>query len=299
MMKTAEVAVEHVLTGVLALCAFMLPFFSGPEFDGRLLDSQTSVAVLGLAYLVGIVFDRLTDTMLSPLEQSLRLKLAAEFIEKKLGRYDGDPFPQDKLEYELRKKNDGRTDWMDSLRSRVRTARGLTIMGLPAAMGIAIYLTDPQPEQLWGWPPYTFVGLNFVFLFLSVVASSIRLKPDSSTYRRLCNVKMVRLARMLESVKTKDLSEEPQGKISQSKTRAVTLSVFYFFMWLTSVAVICKIYLRWSPAGVAIVLLILCATYLMFSVWHRITETQMRFIYQGFSELPKSCLVNPFPNEFL
>jgi len=42
-MKTAEVAVEHVLTGLLALCAFLLPLLSGLEGSEQLLKSEALI----------------------------------------------------------------------------------------------------------------------------------------------------------------------------------------------------------------------------------------------------------------
>src|SRR5258705_12994449 len=107
-MKTAEVAIEHVLTGVLALCAFLLPLLSGSSFNERMLESETLIGVLGMAYLFGVVFDKLADTVLSPIEQWLRLGLANEFLEENGPRYNGDPFPQDVLEYSLRGDKNGR-----------------------------------------------------------------------------------------------------------------------------------------------------------------------------------------------
>ena len=44
-MKTAEVAIEHVLSGLLALCAFVLPFLgSSPQLSwGSLTGSADTV----------------------------------------------------------------------------------------------------------------------------------------------------------------------------------------------------------------------------------------------------------------
>lgn len=46
-MKTAEVAIEHVLTGILALCAFVLPFLSWLNFNGTLFKGGNTLVPLG------------------------------------------------------------------------------------------------------------------------------------------------------------------------------------------------------------------------------------------------------------
>ncbi|MCP5044879.1 MAG: hypothetical protein GY944_27950 [bacterium] len=153
-MKTAEVAIEHVLAGLLVISAFLLPFVSElPVVLEPELDTKDVVGVLGLAYMIGVVFDRVADTLLSPRERYLRLEVAAKHASKSAG----DPFPQRELEYELREKNDGRLEWMDSLRSRIRTARELGVWGQPAALGLVVYAVsraDAQPYSpalLFGW----------------------------------------------------------------------------------------------------------------------------------------------------
>src|SRR5438034_6254538 len=142
-MKTAEVAIEHILTGVLALCAFLLPFLSEFGIAGKVLQNEVLVGALGVAYLFGVAFDRLADTILSSMEHYLRLSLADEYLGNKKPTLDGDPFPQDQLEFALRSQKSGRLEWMDSLRSRIRTSRGLCVLGAPAAMGLLIFLKSP------------------------------------------------------------------------------------------------------------------------------------------------------------
>ena len=67
-MKTAEVAIKHVLAGLLSFCAFMWPLLSGFNVDQKLLQSGAMLGVPGMAYMPGIVFDKLADTVLSPIE---------------------------------------------------------------------------------------------------------------------------------------------------------------------------------------------------------------------------------------
>jgi hypothetical protein len=289
-MKTAEVAIEHVLTGLLALCAFLLPLLSGLKVDEKLLQGEALFGVLGLAYLFGVVFDRLADTILSPIEEWLRLRLACEFRGKKKSGDEHDPFPQDRLEYCLRGE-DGRIEWMDSLRSRIRTSRGLAVLGLPAAMGIAIYLSVPKPDVRWNWWPHGLVALNLFFIFLSVAISSVRPKQLSdSTLKVLKVIKADQLLERLGSIRTDELSANDnvrKKQMDRTKKRMLILSSFYFLLLLNCIITIARI----APlpkqflARVVILLSATLATALPLWVWYRITETHMRFIYRKLLEV--------------
>lgn len=173
-MNTAQVSVELILAGILAICSFVLPFAAGNDFDQALTaDNMIFIAALGAAYLFGVVFDKLADVLLNPFEKYKRLQRADEYL-KKYPKYKNDPFPQNELEYRLRKEKDGRLDWMDSLKSRIRTSRELAVFGLPATAGIVIYLrtlTDckaiicEQNNQHW------FVGVNIILMVIAVLTA--------------------------------------------------------------------------------------------------------------------------------
>ena len=173
-MNTAQVSVELILAGILAICSFVLPFTAGPDFNRALTaDNMIFIAVLGVAYLFGVVFDKLADVLLSPFEKYKRLERADEYL-KKYPKYKEDPFPQNELEFRLRKEKDGRLDWMDSLKSRIRTSRELAVFGLPATAGIVVYLRVladckavicENGNQLW------FVGINIALMIIAVLTS--------------------------------------------------------------------------------------------------------------------------------
>jgi len=292
-MKTAEVAIEHVLTGVLALCAFLLPLLSGLSINERMLKSEILVGVVGMAYLFGVVFDKLADTILSPIEQWLRLGLANEFLEKNGPRYDEDPFPQDVLEYCLRGDKNGRVDWMDSLRSRIRTSRGLAVLGLPAAMGIAIYLTaGPNSEVRWSWWPHAAVALNLFLMFTAITILSVKSpkndqKPgasdDTKTETSTTNINDSFLE-TLKPIRTNKLSDNQcirKRQMQQATKRMVVYSACYFLMLINSAATLAMI--APLPKGFWARAVILLSAALVIAlplwVWYRITETHMRFIY--------------------
>jgi hypothetical protein len=176
-MNTAQVSIELVLAGILGLCAFVLPFFPGADFNTNLLQNEALIGVLGLAYLLGVIFDKLADTILHPMEHILRLRQADEYLSDHPGFEGEDPYPQNKLEFNLRKSKDGRLDWMNSLKSRIRTSRELAVLSLPAAMGIVIHLSAvPQ----WIYVP---VALNLLAFILAVFLESVTADEDEKTTR--------------------------------------------------------------------------------------------------------------------
>jgi len=265
-MKTAEVAIEHILTGMLALCAFVLPLLPHDIIEKLRHQEGALVGALGAAYLFGVVFDRLADSILSPIEDYLRLLLANDFLTKNKPPYD--PFPQDQLEFSLRGDDGGRLEWMDSLRSRIRTSRGLSVLGLPAAMGIAIFLPyRKNPPRIGYWWPYLAVSINVLLFFLSVLIS---------TYYR--TVRTFELARD---------SAPRELQMHDAKRRKRICSLFYILILVNSAATILLIE-RWPNSYWALGLLLICgalAIWFPWWVWRRITETYMRFIYRGLPEL--------------
>jgi hypothetical protein len=312
-MKTAEVAIEHVLTGLLALCAFLLPLLSGLQVNEKLLQSEALIGVLGLAYLFGVVFDRLADTILSPIEQRIRLRLANEALKRseagKEAGNPGDPFPQDILEFSLRAEQNGRVDWMDSLRSRIRTSRGLAVFGLPAAMGLAIFLSaDRQGYVRWDWWPHLAVGLNLIFMSMAIFLSSIRIPKDQTSseggdtqaqvdvprwFQWISN-KMKRIkanphVEKLKSVGTTDLLDKTihrETLMYRSTRRMLICCFFYLLMLLTSAITVATIVLwpsNWLARGV-IVFAVVILTALPIMAWYRITETHMSFISRKLPE---------------
>lgn len=223
-MNTAQVSIELVLAGILALCAFVLPFFPDADLGSDLLTSEALVGVLGLAYLLGVVFDKLADTMLHPAEHLLRLRQADEYLHDHPGFKRADAYPQNKLEFNLRKAKDGRLDWMNSLKSRIRTSRELAVLGLPAAMGIVIHLSA-APQWI-----YITILLNF-FLFMITVwieSNSVDQPSQKSRWR-------------LKRTRTHDLSKnagERKSELKRAEVQAHKTSIPYYLLIVVSTGTI-------------------------------------------------------------
>lgn len=181
-MKTVEVAVEYVLVGLLALFAFALPFFPG-ALDPAWLSSEKIIGILGLAYLFGVVFDKIADTMLAPHEQCLRIAQACKNRKERRDR-TGDPFPQDRLENSVRSAGDGRLEWMDALRGRIRTTRGLAVFGLPAALGIVLYLGKSGQGAAYRLGMIVPVALLCLCIGSSIIFSIVRTSPKTGDLKK-------------------------------------------------------------------------------------------------------------------
>ena len=104
-MKTPEVFVEQVLIGFLVLLIGALPFVSAilPELDGNLKIIGSAIVATGVAYLLGIPFDRFADDVLSSLEKRNRLAFS---VEPPVPGSE-DPFPEDLLKIAVQQANDG------------------------------------------------------------------------------------------------------------------------------------------------------------------------------------------------
>jgi hypothetical protein len=281
-MSTAQVSIELILAGILGLCAFALPFWRGTDISNELLQSDALIGVLGAAYLLGVVFDKLADTMLEPMENFLRLKQADKFLDDNPKFERKDAFPQNKLEFMLRKAKDGRLEWMDSLKSRIRTSRELAVLGLPATMGIAIYqgLTkDCAAGHIQACSAqwiYILVVLNLLFLVIAAWRESKT--PDEDTVSKNRGVR-----------KTDDLVKDPTERGHQmEKARRQTYvdSFVYCLMVINSTVAIVVVamlkpenstILPFGAGGFIITLL---------SLWTclRITRTYMKFVARGMSE---------------
>ncbi|MCC6297815.1 MAG: hypothetical protein IT314_00840 [Anaerolineales bacterium] len=258
-MNTAQVSIELVLAGILALCAFVLPFFGGTAISRDLLQSEALIGLLGLAYLLGVIFDKLSDALLGPLEHILRLRQADAFLNQHEKFRGKDAYPQSHLEFRLRKADDGRLDWMNSLKSRIRTSREMAVLGLPATMGIAIFLTTAEDWMLIA------VALNLLIFIASALLEG-RLTPIKT-----------------DALSKNKTTRREQMKIAERKT--INASMPYYLLLAISIVTILAITLRapgtspilWIGAGGLTVSLL--------ALWAclRITRTYIKFVAREMS----------------
>ncbi|MBK9008691.1 MAG: hypothetical protein IPM31_17105 [Anaerolineae bacterium] len=275
-MNTAQVSIELILAGILALCAFVLPFWKGQSINPELLQSEALIGFLGLAYLLGVVFDKLADTMLTPAEHYLRIRQGAKFLDDHKNFKGKDPFPQNDLEFSLKKAKDGRLDWMNSLKSRIRTSRELAVLGLPAVMGLTIYegVTRPcganQPACA-AWWMYLPVVLNLT-LFIAMIWLESRTSDEDSLG-----------GKNQAKLKTHQLSldrDTRDAQVKQAERQAHTAFLPYYLLLANSVITTGLIAL-FNLNNQIIILLAVGGTIIsLLALWSclRITRTYLKFV---------------------
>ena len=149
-MKTTELFVEQTLTGFLVLTTAAAPFLTWetlaelPEEAKGGVDISSAAGAIGAAYLLGVVFDRFADTLLERFNRWNRLLFAIELIKDNKAISPKDPFPEDQLQIEVIHEGGEAWEWMDYLRSRIRTARAMTayVPALTISMALAMGLRD-------------------------------------------------------------------------------------------------------------------------------------------------------------
>src|SRR5882724_9835528 len=126
-MKTTEIFVEHVLIGaiVLIVTALFLGFGVADLAETKNAVAAT-VAVFGLgaAYLSGIVYDRVDDTILEGIDGRSRLREASRIVKERAKlRYEDvaklrhdDPLPEERLRLLIQSADKTVADYADFLR---------------------------------------------------------------------------------------------------------------------------------------------------------------------------------------
>ncbi|MFN8460899.1 MAG: hypothetical protein U0X93_03890 [Anaerolineales bacterium] len=87
------------------------------------------------------------------------------------------------------KAKDGRLDWMNSLKSRIRTSRELAVLGLPAVMGLTIYQTSRA-----SWWIFLTVALNLLLFIVTIALEASTSDEDSSEKAKQAKLKTSQLS---------------------------------------------------------------------------------------------------------
>ncbi|MCC7118791.1 MAG: hypothetical protein IT310_09720 [Anaerolineales bacterium] len=284
-MNTAQVSIELILAGILALSAFVLPFWKGQGIDPAFLQNEALIGFLGLAYLLGVVFDKLADTMLTPAEHLLRIKQGAKYLDEHPNFKGSDPFPQNDLEFSLKKAKDGRLDWMNSLKSRIRTSRELAILGLPAVMGLTTYMgvtkncVANQPACATGWV-YLPVVLNMIF-FIAAIYLDSKTSDEDSTDKSVS-----------PKLKTHQLSHDRKTRerqLQQTKRQVHSASIPYYLLLANSILTTGTIAAFNFDNSTIVLVAVGGAMISLLALWSclRITRTYLKFVAREMASLPK------------
>jgi hypothetical protein len=159
----------------VVLAAVLLPWT--PEIVAALNANRgTSQLVAGagvvfLAYVLGVVFDRLADTLTDWLERRQRLLFVEYLVSTgRPSEWSHDPFPENELRMHVLNIGGGLGAWVDYHRSRMRIARALAVYMPFVTWSLAIGLIRlhhrPRPSLHLMWPAA-------LALFVVVVAAHL------------------------------------------------------------------------------------------------------------------------------
>lgn len=163
-MKTTELYIEQVIIGLLVLAIVALPWT--PELKGTLgeINLAEGSVLLGLAFLLGIPFDRLADTLTERLDRRHRLQFAlARWVGQKFPprkpRPDNnlyrDIFPEDDFRLEGLRDKDAVVNWIEYHRSRIRLLRALAVYAPALTLSLTLSIsrgdrtTSPNTIGIW------------------------------------------------------------------------------------------------------------------------------------------------------
>lgn len=160
-MKTTELFAEQVLIGLLVILIVGLvfshplrPLYEKLASSPNLLPQIVAGGFLvGAAYLIGMVYDRIADTLLQDLESHGRLHFALKPLKIKVGKFDkfvvphNDPFEDGKYRI-LILGNSQATEHMEYLRSRIRLTRALATL-IPGIMVSLLLAKDDGRAGPW------------------------------------------------------------------------------------------------------------------------------------------------------
>src|SRR5918999_3923024 len=149
-MKTTELFVEQTLTGFLILTAAVSPFLAWETLEELPEVALSSAAgAIGVAYLLGVIFDRFADTLLERFNRWKRILFAIELKEENKALSPDDPFPEDELEIQVIHQGDEAWEWMDYIRSRIRVLRAMAafVPTLTVSMELTVGFRD-RPDLI-------------------------------------------------------------------------------------------------------------------------------------------------------
>jgi hypothetical protein len=180
-MNTTELYVEPILIGALALALLALPFAPGivdlstPGIVDLSIKLPSDIALgailVGIAYLLGILVDRLIDSCLGALERHHRVRFALSGLipddpdareaawDKRPNAEKDDLFPEDQYQWRIFAKAEKISDRVNYVRTRIRLLRALAFLlpGLVFAGALgAVRLSwsigcTPPPKDPHSW----------------------------------------------------------------------------------------------------------------------------------------------------
>ena len=258
-MKTTELFVEQTLTGFLILSAAVSPFLAWETLEELPeVDISSAAGAIGVAYLLGVIFDRFADTLLERFNRWKRILFAIELTEENKALSPEDPFPEDQLEIEVIHQGDEAWEWMDYIRSRIRVLRAMAafVPVLTVSVELTVGLRD-RPDMIGA------ALAVVVFAYLAAFVAGLIL--EQSSWRM---------------PKTYDVQTADDCRGARDKMRVAREPVFWLSMFMFALG------LGLIPIGNASARLAMTAAFATGAVltaisawaWWRTTETFLEFL---------------------
>jgi hypothetical protein len=169
--STTEVFVEQVIMGAMVLVVVGLLAFDD-LVDWLFGADLGSLAVAAaMAYLAGILFDRMADTILGRLERHHRLQFAAREAKRNshagqaTGEASDDPFPEERWRLGMF-RSEGAAGYADYLRSRIRLTRSVAVAAPALALGLSAHLMRHPVSE---WTSMSWVAVGAVVVAYTLV----------------------------------------------------------------------------------------------------------------------------------
>ncbi len=170
-MKSTEIFVEQVLIGGMVLVMFS-PLVGDDVLAllapiGGVQAVAAGAALLGAAYLVGIVYDRWADTVLEDIEQHGRWT-RVQWWQRNPRKAD-DPFPEGRYRMRLLDRS-AAADYAGYLRSRVRLSRALASLLPGLCVAYVLWKTRAASPSVAWWAAGGLLGAIYALMFVAQLA---------------------------------------------------------------------------------------------------------------------------------
>lgn len=276
-MKSTEIFVEQVLIGgmVLAMLSplvgedmlMLLGPLGGPQ------GVAAGAALVGAAYLVGIVYDRWADTVLEDIEQHGRWTRVLWW--QRNPRKPDDPFPEGR--YRMRLLDQGAAaDYAGYLRSRVRLSRALASLLPGLCVAYVLWKARPSSASVGWYAAGALMGGLYALVF---VAQLVRGRRHRQRGRPGSPARGDALG-WYRTPKTWEGSATRQAALYEHRG-VLGLAVYEPALWggLALTALGCLVAVMAERRGlVAVPLVGAVLTYLVGWTWWRISHTYWQFL---------------------
>lgn len=188
-MNTTELFAEQVLIGFLVILVVGLVFLDQLSSVGNpstLAQIVIGGFLVGTAYLIGMVYDRIADTLLQDLESQSRISFALRaFAHQAKGEFTfiepkTDIFEDGKSRI-LVLGNAQATHYMDYLRSRIRLTRALATLIPGLMLALLLALVDRNEAGPW----WTVAAVTIPVVYAVTLLLKVMYRKPKGTYALL------------------------------------------------------------------------------------------------------------------